>query len=339
MKNKLKYFKNKFSPILLELREKNFSKIIHAIKSRIKARIFGYPTQILIEPINMCNINCGLCSAPQQYITRKRLAMTFGNFKAIIDDIKSITHSIYLTNAGEPLLNKDIFKMIKYASKLGLSVSVSTNATLLDKKAILELLDSGLDSLIVSVDGAAKYSYEKFRRGAVFEEVIRNITELCHEKKRFLKNKPFVELQCIVTRYNENEQEEMKRLSRAMGVDRLHFKTLSLCPHVYGIDVRKKFAEEFLPRRNDVKNRYVLDNDGAPLSTWSSDTCSYWKKLSVILVDGTVCMCCYDINGEYCFGNVNEASFRQIWNSEKYRHYRNDLMFYKKLPLCKNCDL
>lgn len=338
MKNKLKYFKNEFNCIL-DLRKKNFPKIIHRITHQIKCYMFGYPIQILIEPINICNLSCPLCSTPQQYITRKRLAMTFENFKTITDDIRRYTHSIYLTNAGEPLLNKDISKMIKYANKKNLSTSLSTNATLLNETTIMELLDSGLDYLIISLDGATNYSYEKFRVGAKFENVIRGITKLCDEKRRLKKVKPFIELQFIVTRYNENEIGKISKLAKEMGVDRLHFKTLYLCSHVYNLDDRKKLAEEFLPRRKDVKNRYEI-RDGIPICKWRSKTCSYWQDKSVILADGTVVMCCYDINGEYAFGNILEEgqSFRDIWNSKKYKNYRANLMFHKKLPLCKKCD-
>lgn len=228
MRGTLKYFKGKFGPILLDLREKDFFKILHRLLCIFKSFMLGYPSQILIEPINMCNINCPLCSTPQKYITRTRMAMSFENFKKIVDDIKGITHNIYLTNAGEPLLNKDIFQMIRYATKNHLSVMVSTNATLLSETTIKELLDSGLDYLIVSVDGASKYSYEKFRVGAKFEDVIEGISKLCWERRRLGKAKPFIELQFIVTRYNEYEIEEEKRISRKMSVDRLHFKTLSL---------------------------------------------------------------------------------------------------------------
>jgi len=335
---RLKHFKSKFGRIL-ELRKEDFPKVVHIITSRIKARIFGYPNDIMIEPTNMCNLKCSLCSAPQKYITRKRLAMTFEDFKMIIDDVKNYTHSIYLTNAGEPLLNKDIFKMIKYANKNNLSTSLSTNATVLHEAAIRHLLDSGLDHIIISFDGGTKYSYEKFRVGANFEDVVEDIKNLCNEKQRLRKSKPYIELQCIVTRYNENEVEEILKLAKEMGVDRLHFKSLYLCSHVYDLDEKKTFAEEYLPRRKDVKNRYEI-RDGIPICKWRSATCSYWQNKSVILADGTVVMCCYDINGEHAFGNVLEEgkSFRDIWNSKKYKNYRDNLMYHKKLPLCKKCD-
>lgn len=338
MKNKIRLLKSKFDHIL-DLRKEDFPKVVHIIKSRIKARVFGYPNEIMIEPINICNLNCPLCSAPQQHITRSRLAMMLEDFKIIIDDVKKYVHYIYLTNAGEPMLNKDIFKMIEYANKNNLSTSLSTNATLLHKATIRHLFDSGLDHIILSFDGATKYSYEKFRVGANFENVIGGIKNLCNEKRRLKKAKPYIELQFIVTRYNESEIEDILKLAEEMGVDRLHFKSLCLCSHVYDLDERERLAEEYLPKRKDVKNRYEV-SDGITICKWRSATCSYWQKRSVILADGTVVMCCYDINGDYAFGNVLEKgkSFRDIWNSKKYKNYRSDLMYHKKLPLCQKCD-
>jgi radical SAM protein with 4Fe4S-binding SPASM domain len=265
------------------------------------------------------------------------MAMSFEDFKRIVNDVKDITHSIYLTNAGEPLLNKEIFRMIKYAEQNNLRVSLSTNATLLNKTAVKNLLNSGLDLLIVSIDGVSKSSYEKFRRGAIFEEVIRNVTFLCDQKKKMKKLKPIIEWQFIVTKLNQNELGKIKKLSKKMGVDRVRIKTLYLCSHIYDKHERKKFAEEFLPTRKDVKSRYEI-KDNALICKWRSKTCTYWQKRSVILVDGTVCMCCYDINGEYIFGNVYLKSFKDIWNSKKYRYYRKYLIFNKKLPLCQRCQ-
>jgi MoaA/NifB/PqqE/SkfB family radical SAM enzyme len=136
--------------------------------------------------------------------------------------------------------------------------------------------------------------YEKFRVGANFENIIGDIKYPCNEKRRLRKTKPFIELQFIVTRYNENEIEDILKLAEEMRVDRLHFKSLYLCSHFYDIDERKKLAEEYLPKRKDVKNRYEV-NDGIPICKWRSATRSYWRKRSVILADARVVMCCYDI--------------------------------------------
>ena len=95
--------------------------------------------------------------------------------------------------------------------------------------------------------------YEKFRVGANFENIIGDIKYPCNEKRRLRKTKPFIELQFIVTRYNENEVEDILKLAEGMRVDRLHFKSLYLCSHFYDIDERKRLTEEYLPKRKDVK--------------------------------------------------------------------------------------
>lgn len=320
----------------VEIRLGNYHKPVHVGRALLRRLINGYPYVLVIEPINQCNLRCTICAAPSHRITRKKMRMSYEDFVAIIDDVRNFTQKILLFFAGEPLLNPDIFKMINYAEKNGLTVEVNTNATLLNYDNIQALLDSNLSELVISFDGPTRESYEKFRIGANFDEVLENIGNLCREKKKQKKLKPRIELQCIVMRYNEDKLDGMRELAMELGVDKLSFRTLGLCEYIYSEEEVKKFAEEFLPEQGISRYRPRGDKPEFKEEI-TPPTCPYVSS-SVILVDGTVSICCYDINGDYAMGNVFEKSFLDIWNSEKYRRYREDLMKYRKLPLCKSCQ-
>lgn len=254
--------------------------------------------------------------------------MSLQNFEYIVRELKNHTQGIVMQFAGETLLHKDIVKMISHASKNGLLVTMDTNATLLTPALAEGLIESGLDTIVVGLDGATKSSYEKWRVNAKFEDTLQNIRTLCDLKRQKKKRTPIVEIQCIANRYNQDELAEVKRMSGEIGADRFMVMSLVIPSHIYDDETCKKMAKEFMPTRPDVKSRY---NRPRPSS------CHFWARNSVILVDGTVTMCCYDLNGEYSLGNIFQEGFLNIWNSEKYRHYRKNLIINKKLPLCARC--
>jgi len=292
--------------------------------------ILGYPLFVVIEPINICNLNCPACTAPQKYITRKRRAMSFEEFKIIVDKIKKYVVSIELFFCGEPLLNKDIFKMIRYARQNKLRVTLSTNGTLLYLYAG-ELVASGLNKLHVSFHGPTKETLEKFMVGARFEDILKGISLVIEKKKRLNKRYPIIELGMVVTRYNENLINEFKQLAKELGVKAV-LKELVLATNIYPEDGIKNLLH-FIPL-NPEWNRYVIKN-GKLYPKKIKKTCNWWKS-GVILVDGRMCACCYDINGEYCYGNIFKSEFREIWRSPLSRKIRS-LVKTRSLPICRSC--
>ncbi len=320
---------------LIELRLGNFKKLTKYSYRMIKARLMGYPSFVMIEPTNACNLHCPLCTAPPWMVERARKITSYEEGKLYIDNVKSMTPNVLFYLAGEPLLNKDLFKIVRYAEDNGLKTMFSTNATLFNRQRVQELLDSGLSRLIISFDGATKESYEKYRVNAKFDNVVSNIKMLCSEKKNQGKLKPVIELQFIVTKYNENEIPMIKQLAAEMGVDKLDIKALYLPEYIYGKDYVTSLAREFLPDKIRVKYKY--DEHGHPELIERPTTCSVWKT-PVIQTDGRVSMCCYDFQGKNTYGNVKENSFKAIWNSKRYSEDRKK-MAVRGLSLCQDCSM
>jgi len=290
---------------------------------------FGFSGRIIIEPSNICNLRCPLC--PVSGAKREKGFLSLENFKKIIDDIPKIK-SINFGWAGEPLLNKEVFKMVKYADLKGVRTIISTNTVLLNQY-IDEVLNSGLTNLIVCLDGASKETHEKYRVGSDFESIKSNIKKLCEEKKRRKLKRPGVTLQSLVTKDNEKEMPAMIELAENLGVDELEFKTLSLGSSV-GLAERIKRAKEFLP--SDKLSRY--DFKGEKLTIKSKPKLCSWLRQSVILWNGDVVPCCYDVEGDLTVGNIfKDGGFKKVWRSEKYKRYRRKII-RREFTLCKNCS-
>lgn len=323
--------------VLNDVRRGNLRKPWHFATTLLKRRMFGYPYLLEVEPSNVCNIRCPLCPSPGHLITRHKQFMSYEDFMAIVENVGGVVHNIYITGTGEPLLNKDIWRMVRYAADRNLSVSISTNATLFTDEWIDEMFISGLDHLIFSCDGVSRKSYARFRVGGDFDKVRWSMERICARRREFGVDKPFLEWQFILNCYNEDEIELARALSNQWGIDRFHVKSLSLNEHLYDDEKLRELAEEYLPRLGHMPNkmRYTWrDNVLQPKPR--ERTCALPMQSPAILVDGSVSICCMDINGQYTIGNALEQSFVELWHSPAYREMR-DRAHVRKLPICTRC--
>ncbi len=294
---------------------------------------FGFNGRVVIEPTNACNLKCRLCPT-WQYMKREKGFMKLENFKNIIDDNKNIFKRVSMIFAGEPLLNKDLFKMVKYAEDKAIGVLLSTNTTLFDGNKIEELFDSGLSYLIVCLDGATKKTHEQYRQGSNFEQIKKSIKKICQAKKERKAKKPYIDLQFLVMKQNEHEIESIIKLAQSLGVDRLTLKTLSLGSFV-DLDKKIQLAKENLPKDSRY-SRFIFKNN--ILKEKSKPRLCSWLRQAVILWNGDVAMCCYDFNGELILGNIFEDNgFKKIFKSKKYRKYRK-MAIQRRFKLCQNCN-
>lgn len=288
----------------------------------------GFSGRVIIEPTNHCNLRCPLC--PVSTLKRERGFLSFEDFKKIVNHISNLK-SINFGWAGEPLLNKELFKMVKYASSLGIKTGVSTNTVLLDRY-IDQALSSGLDNLLVCLDGATKATHERYRVGSNFESIKENIYQICYEKRKRKLKTPRINLQFLLTKHSEPEIPAITELARDLGVDSLVFKTLSLGSTV-SLEEKIRRAEEFLP--SPEFSRYDF-REGKPVLRSQPKVCS-WLRQTVILWNGDLTLCCYDMEGELVIGNLfKDGSFKQIWKSKKYKEYRRKVV-RKEFALCRNC--
>ena len=277
----------------------------------------------MIEPTNRCNIKCITCFSHQD--GRSKRDIMFKEFKYFIDENLDLLGSISLYNYGEPLLNPDLWNMVKYAKYNGLKhIKIATNGLLLDNKQVLEALKSGLDYLSISLDGATEKTYKKFRIGGDFENVIFNIRNLVKKRNTF-GSKLGVEVQFIIMRHNEHEMETMKSLCRKLGVDILRFKTLLI----------KKRRWAYLLPLNKAFNRYRIKQR-------AEITCLKPLKELVVNSDGTVIPCCYITEAairKMSLGDAFKRPLREIIASSKYINFAQRCLTDKtKIGCCKFCQ-
>jgi MoaA/NifB/PqqE/SkfB family radical SAM enzyme len=340
----LKHLKYKFVQLLNFLKRHVWNQVMvgrtgkvwHYLKILFRNKFCDYPRLAIIETGTSCNIRCATCPTPQYLIGRPPSIMQLDVFKDIVDKLREYTHLALLHSVGEPLLNPYLSSMIEYADKNNLYTFFSTNCTLLDEKKADEILRSGLDEIWLCLDGMTKETYEPFRAGANFETVIKNIRYFCNEKKRRKLIKPFVELQFIVTKLNQDQVPQVRVFAKELGVDRLHVKPLAISECAYPEPKRSELMERFLPTKENAKIRYLRDKEGA-IRRKTLTRCETVKNQIWVFVDGRLALCCYDIRGEYSYGNLLERPFKEIWFDLAVVAKRR-LAEKRGYPLCKKCE-
>lgn len=334
----IRVFNQRFSfGELWKLRSGLYRSLLHPSKawnflavylSRVACRtnVAGLPPFLMLEPSSRCNMACPMCPFLVHQKKRGNTAdMPFKDYRCLMDELGPKLLTVSLWGWGEPLLHEKLPEMIRYARSYGVFVSVSTNAYSMDRKWAGELIDSGLDYIILSVDGATKETYSKYRGKGKFDRVIRNIRTLIEEKRRRRVLHPFTNLQFIVMRENEHEIPMIRKLARDLEIDKLSLKKVGL--------IDEADREITLPRdERYVHTIYKLD-------CLDSKPCSRPWNTPLVTSAGDVIVCCGDIKYTHNFGNVFDGgSFREIWNSTQFRAFRAKVIEnINQLAVCRRC--
>lgn len=292
---------------------------------------WGYPTHMMIEPTNICNLRCSVCPVGNGAMTRPSGMMSLENYKKIIDEMGECLLLLLLFDWGEPFLNENLCEMIQYAKGKGIKVVTSTNGHFIyDEGRAKKVIDSGLDVLIFAVDGSHQETYEKFRVGGNLEIVLKSLKLILKTKRQMGAPSPLINLRFIPMRHNEHEITEIKEMAKEMGVDLLSFKTLN--PYDYEID--KKFESTKAEYR-----RFQLDSKTNKRIEKKKNRCKNLWNMPVIHWDGFIVPCCYDYNGNFSFGNLFENhGLKVVWNNSNYRIFRKQFSRDpKEIPICRKC--
>ena len=307
--------------------------MLYLSKSLRLTRLLNKPITAMIEPTNYCNLHCPLCPTGAGLIKRKPENLSFEDFKKILDNLGSSIIHVRLWNWGEPFLNKDFSKMVRYAKSKKIFVNTSTNSSFLNEKIMVELIDSGLDQLIVSLDGASEETYNKYRKNGDFKKVVLSLKKISEIKKSRGINYPEVKLQFIVMRHNEHEISEVIKLAKFTGVNTVFFKTVGIMdPEL------KKDIEKYIPQNKKFRRYFSMENE-LKSPKLSSGICNYLWEEATVNVDGSMVSCCRDAHGKYVFGNLKEQNISKIWNSPKMVNFRKTILNNKnRIDICQSCS-
>jgi len=334
--NDLKYISK-----LLTKAKNNFNLGIGLSKAEkeIIRRKYAFPNIITFEPISTCILDCEFCMLKEleTWKYRRKTVMDFKDFKKLVDDTAFFLKQLNFSG-GEPLLNKDVFKMFAYARKRGIFTYLFSNSQLLSRdNGIQKIIDNPPDQICIAFDALEKDVYETTRRKGDFDKLKENIVKLIDMKKKSGNKYPIIELQMVLTKKTLKMEKDYWKITKELGADIAQIKPLGVWPEG-SASYDKKMIEEYIVTKKEHKNsRHDLDKDGNIIFYRKPGNCAC-VNISYIGSGGEVLPCWY-IWGKDAdvMGNINDNSFIDIWDSERYREYRDVMLNGWANKNCHRC--
>lgn len=291
---------------------------------------WGTPMTISIEPTTACNLRCPECPSGLRAFTRPTGNLKEDFFKDTIDELyKELMYLIFYFQ-GEPYINPKFLDMVKYANDKGIYTITSTNGHFLNDKNAKKTIESGLDRMIISVDGTTQDTYVNYRKEGNLETVLQGARNVVKWKKKLKSRTPHLIFQFLVVRPNEHQIPEIYKLAEEIGIDEVKLKTAQVYDYKNGnplIPTIDKYA------------RYKKQADGTyKIKNKLLNHC--WKlwHACVITWDGMVVPCCFDKDALHRLGDLKEASFKEIWHNDSYESFRASLLQGRdQIDICTNC--
>ena len=297
------------------------SKLVNVARAEL-ARVRGeiepksFPFIYTIDIGNICNLRCPLCPTGANGLQRSQGFMRLAQFERILEKIEPYAVEVVMHNWGEPFLNPDFLEIVRATNRARIGTAVSSNLNLVHrgKDYLNQVVDTGLDHLVASIDGTTQEVYAQYRRAGDLEHALENLRELVEYKRRIGSATPIIEWQFIVMKHNEHQMDEARQMAKEIGVDRLRFTSPGM---PFDDLTNETLAAEWLPENPEYRNYDpgVMNRRGYLYE----EKCFYLYRAMTINPNGEVAPCCVIHHEKWDFGNLLDSSLAEIWNN---RHYR-----------------
>ena len=287
-----------------------------------------------VEPTTSCNLRCPECPSGLRSFTRPTGMLDPDRLSGLLLGPEGLAKELVYLNLyfqGEPYLHPGMDDLVQVGKQAGLYVSTSTNAHFIDGDRARSLVDSGIDRLIISIDGADQYAYSSYRVGGKLDKVLSGTRAVLEAKAARGSHTPHVVWQFLVVGTNEHQLGELKAMANAYGVDEFVVKTAQLDAPEDGHP---------LLTRDPKLRRYDRSPDGRwRLRNPLLDQCWRMWQGAVVTWDGKVVPCCFDKDATHAMGTAADGrAFRTIWHSDRYHQFRNSILTHRAgIDMCRNC--
>ncbi len=321
------------------------------------------PRSIYIEPTSRCNELCQQC--PRTLLSREDdRDLSYDNFRAIVDQFP-VLDRVVLHGLGEPLLNKELPRMVSYLKARGTYVLFNSNGILLNEKRGQALIDAGLDEYRLSMDGATRETYAKVRGVDAFDKIWRNVRAFIQQQKAQDASKPAVSLWFTAMRENLPDLPHLVDLAAEAGVKEIYLQRLvyfeeGLAASQQALFRRSSPEELAIVRQceqacQELGITFKAAGSATPVESlvrdfgarpWSG--CNRPYTLTYITSSGNVLSCCFapfghksarEYKEERVLGNVFQESIESIWQGEKYAAFRSAFESDHPARHCSQCGL
>ena len=293
---------------------------------------WGYPISVSFEPTTSCNLRCPECPSGLRAFSRPTGMLKKDFFHETIDQLSKELMYLVFYFQGEPYLNPDFLDMVTYATSKKIYTATSTNAHYLNDSNARRTVESGLDRLIISIDGTTQDTYQQYRVGGQLHKVLEGAANVVKWKKELKSKTPFIIFQFLVVRHNEHQIAAVHELAMKTGVDQVRLKTAQVYDY-------ENDPNQLIPTIGKY-SRYKKNREGK-MAFKGNNANHCWRLWHdpVITWDGAVVPCCFDKDAQHKLGNLREQSFKELWQNKDYRHFRSQVLQSRKnIDICANCS-
>jgi MoaA/NifB/PqqE/SkfB family radical SAM enzyme len=325
--------------------------------------VTNLPRSIYIEPTTRCNELCQQC--PRTLLSREEdRDLSFDQFRYIVDQFP-ILERVVLHGLGEPLLNKDLPRMIHYLKDRGTYVLFNSNGILLNTRRGQALIDADLDEYRLSMDGSTREMYARVRGVDAFDKIWRNVQSFIALQREQHADKPAVSLWFTAMRENLHDLPGLVDLAANHGIREVYLQRLvyfetGLAASKQAL-FRRSTPEEvaLIQRCEEICKERGITFRAAGASTplesitrdfgdrpWSG--CRRPYTLTYITSSGNVLSCCFapfghrsakEYQEERVLGNIFQEPIEHIWHGERYTTFRRAFESDSPMRHCAQCGV
>jgi MoaA/NifB/PqqE/SkfB family radical SAM enzyme len=325
--------------------------------------VLSLPRSIYIEPTSRCNELCQQC--PRTLLSREEdRDLTYDEFRYIVDQFP-VLERVVLHGLGEPLLNKDLPRMIRYLKERGTYVLFNSNGILLNEQRGQALIDSGLDEYRLSMDGSTREMYERVRGVDAFDKIWRNVRAFITRQAAQNASKPVVSLWFTAMRENLHELPGLIDLATDVGIKEVYMQRLVYFEAALAASKQSLFRRA-APQELELVQKcermckergitFSASGSATPMESlirdfgarpWSG--CRRPYTLTYITSSGNVLSCCFapfghrsarEYREERVLGNIFQEPIMAIWQGERYQAFRNAFESASPARHCSQCGL
>lgn len=296
-----------------------------------KTNAIGLPYAASIEPTTACNLACPECPSGLKQFTRPTGKLSHELHETMLESLGKQLFYINYYFQGEPFIHPDFLGLIRTAKKHNIYTATSTNAHFLTPKKAEEVVESGLDRLIISIDGVTQEIYEQYRKEGKLSKVIEGAKNMVEAKKKLKSKTPHLIFQFLVVAPNEHQIDKVFELGKEMGIDEVRLKTAQFYNY--------KNGNPLMPK-NEKYARYKRMKDGSyKIKNPLNNECWRMWSSTVLTWDGKVVPCCFDKDAKHVLGDVSKTPFKTIWKNRIYQNFRKMVFTNRaQIDICKNCS-
>jgi radical SAM protein with 4Fe4S-binding SPASM domain len=260
-----------------------------------RSKLGALPVEYIVETTAKCNLYCPMC--PRETHKQPKADMSGNVFERLVRQAGRTSEHMMLIGLGEPFMDPKIFEHIEFCHEHSISTLLSTNGTFLDEKTAARVLDSPLEQITLSFDGAKKETFEFYRKGAKFEKVRDNFVRFArmkHERRSKLQ----IVVQMVKMEGNAAEVDDFVRFWSALpGVDQVRVK--------------------------EDETNLMRPDAGHAAEEWKHPCHYLWRGPMYVKQSGDVYPCCqsYMLDGAPV-GNIEQQPLAEIWNSAPMQQMR-----------------